>query len=88
VQDVNGEPAQQPRCNERQPRVDLQCQSEVRALAIEVKVQPPSVEFKWGAERRSSNGVQRQSGGRSNVKGVNEGEGYYGIQLFYKRVKW
>jgi len=28
------------------------------------------------------------SGGRSSMKGVNEGEGYYGIKLFYKRVKW
>jgi len=85
---VNGEPTQQPRCNKRQPRVDLQWQSEVRALAVEVEVQPPLVEFKGGVEGRSSNGVQRQSGGRSNVKGVNEGGGYYGIQIFYKRVKW
>jgi len=29
--------------------VDLQWQSGIRALTVEVKVQPPSVEFEWGA---------------------------------------
>jgi len=29
--------------------VDLQWQSGIRALTVEVEVQPPSVEFEWGA---------------------------------------
>jgi len=54
---------------------------------VEVEVQPPSVEFEWGVEKWRTNGVQRREG-RSSMEGVNEGGGYYGIKLFYKRVKW
>jgi len=31
--------------------------------------------------------VQRQSGGRKGVKGVNGGEGYYGVSNILKKVK-
>jgi len=77
----NGEttPATKSRCSEGQTQVDLQCMRHTRALVVEVQL---SSEL-WG-----SNGVQRQSGGRKGVKGVNGGERYYGISNILKRVKW
>ena len=71
-------PATKCRCSEGETRVYLQCRRHMRALAVEVL---PSSEL-WG-----SNGVQRQSEGRKGVKGVNRGEGYYGVSNILKRVK-
>jgi len=47
VKTVNGEPTLTTN-NQDTLNVDLQRQSGIRALTVEVEVQPPSMEFEWG----------------------------------------